>query len=216
MKEYDFEFMRTQYELLQSPQMAERVASALKLGEDLAFFHRESFRFSIYEDIFSVLRRRRSRQLGQESIVRTRPSDIVAANRDVCPVLGSRLVDIAYSDPNPGRAQKIAAAYADAFIASNLDKRFEANSYAKVFLEDQLAQLKVRLEQSEKALLDFGQKQEIVQTNDKESIAETNLASANAALGTLIAERMKNEELWKQLAVGEGDRCASAAHQSGH
>ena len=58
----------------------------------------------------------------------------------------------------------------------------------------------MRLEQSEKALLDFGQKQEIIQTNDKVSIAETNLASANTALGTLIAERMKNEELWKQLA----------------
>ena len=59
--------------------------------------------------------------------------------------------------------------------------------------------MKLRLEQSEKALLDFGQKQEIVQTNDKSSIAETNLASANAALGTLVSERIKNEELWKQL-----------------
>ncbi len=98
-------------------------------------------------------------------------------NRAVQPIVGSRLVDIAYSDPDPARAQRIADAYADAFIASNLDKRFEANSYAKVFLEDQLAQLKVRLEQSEKALLDFGQKEEIVQTNDKASIAETNLAS---------------------------------------
>ena len=59
--------------------------------------------------------------------------------------------------------------------------------------------MKVRLEQSEKTLLDFGRKEEIVQTNDKTSIAETNLAAANGALSTLIAERMKNEELWKQL-----------------
>ena len=120
-------------------------------------------------------------------------------NRAVVPVSGSRLVDITYSDPDPARAQKIAAAFADAYVASNLDKRFQANAYAKTFLEDQLSQLKLRLEQSEKALLDFGQKQEIVQTNDKASIAETNLASANSALSTLVSERMKNEELWKQL-----------------
>src|SRR5262249_46047041 len=41
--------------------------------------------------------------------------------------------------------------------------------------------------------------EEIVQTNDKTSIAETNLAAANGALSALIADRMKNEELWKQL-----------------
>ncbi len=33
----DFEFLRTQYELLQSRAMAERVVSALKLGEDKEF-----------------------------------------------------------------------------------------------------------------------------------------------------------------------------------
>ena len=120
-------------------------------------------------------------------------------NRLVLPIPGSRLVDIVYSDPNAARAQKVAAAFADAFIASNLDKRFQANAYAKTFLEDQLGQLKLRLEKSEKALLDFGQKEQIVQTNDKTSIAEDNLASANTALGNLISERMKNEELWKQL-----------------
>ncbi len=61
--------------------------------------------------------------------------------------------------------KELLAAFADAFIASNLDKRFQANAYAKAFLEDQLTQMKLRLEESEKALLDFGQKEQIVQTN---------------------------------------------------
>ncbi len=76
-------------------------------------------------------------------------------NRAVLPVAGSRLVDITYSDPNPARAQRIAGGFADAFIASNLDKRFQANSYAKVFLEDQLAQLKLRLETIRKSAVGF-------------------------------------------------------------
>ena len=57
----------------------------------------------------------------------------------------------------------------------------------------------LRLERSQKRLLDFAQNEEIVDTNNKASIAETNLASANAALSTLVSERIKNEQLWKQL-----------------
>ena len=41
----DFEFFRTQYELLQSRTMAERVVSALRLGDDENFFEPRNFPF---------------------------------------------------------------------------------------------------------------------------------------------------------------------------
>jgi uncharacterized protein involved in exopolysaccharide biosynthesis len=193
------DFMRTQFELLNGRTMAERVASALKLGEDQDFFRPRSF--SITGAIFKIIGLSGGPGGGtaNKSDREGAAAGIVLGNRAVRPVMGSRLVDIDYSDPNPSRAQRIASAYADAFVASNLDKRFQANSYAKVFLEDQLKTLKLRLEDSEKALIAFGQKEEIVATNDKASIAETNLANANAALGVLISDRIKNEQLWKQL-----------------
>lgn len=197
----DYEFMKTQYELLEGRTMAERVASALKLGDDEDFFRPRQF--SIIGFLRRLLGSRPAAGVqitnGNRANREAAAAGIVLANRMITPVAGSRLVDIGYSDPNPSRAQKVAAAFADAFIASNLDKRFQANAYAKTFLEDQLKQLKLRLEQSERTLLDFGQKEEIVQTNEKSSIAETNLASANAALDAIIAQRIKNEELWKQL-----------------
>ena len=192
-------FMQTQFELLQSRTLAERVASAVKLGDNPSFFQPRGFSIiGFFENLFrfgATPAAQESKKADLQDIA----AFIVLGNRVVRPVLGSRLVDISYSDPDPRRAQQIAAAYGDAFIASNLDKRFEANSYAKVFLEDQLAQLKLRVEASEKTLLDYGQKQEIVQTSDKASIAESNLAGANVALGSLEAERIKNEQQWKQL-----------------
>ena len=124
---------------------------------------------------------------------------IIVANRMVRPVPGSRLVDVIYTDVDPYRAKRIAVAFGDAFISSSLDKRFEANSYAKTFLEDQIKQLKLRLEDSEKALLDFAQMEEIVVVNEKSSITESNLAAANATLGNLASERIKNEQLWRQI-----------------
>jgi capsular exopolysaccharide synthesis family protein len=47
--------------------------------------------------------------------------------------------------------------------------------------------------------LEFAQKEQIVATQDKASIAEANLANASAALGALIADRIKNEQLWRQV-----------------
>src|SRR6185369_12650541 len=106
---------------------------------------------------------------------------------------------ISYSDPSPVRAQSVANAFADAFVATTVDKRFQANASAKIFLEDKIQQLKIRLEDSEKKLLAFAQQQQIIDVNDKTSIAESNLASANAALGNLVSERIKDEQLWRQV-----------------
>jgi polysaccharide biosynthesis transport protein len=197
----DFEFMRTQYELLMGRTIGERVASALKLGEDPDFLKPREF------SILGALRglfASKSPADGQASANReSAATGVVIANRVVRPVSGSRLVDVSYSDPVPTRAQRIVTALADAFINSNLDKRFQANSYAKIFLEDQAKQLKLRLEESEKALLAFGQKEQIVSVTEKSSIAENNLASANATLGSLASERIKNQELWRQVETAK-------------
>ncbi len=128
----------------------------------------------------------------------------VLGNVSIRPVAGTRLVDISYLDADPVRAQRIANAYGDAFINSNLDKRFEATGYAKTFLQDQLKQLKIRLGASEQEMLAFAEREQIVAVNEKSSIAENNLSAANAALGTLISERIKNEQAWRQLEEAKG------------
>ncbi len=48
-------------------------------------------------------------------------------------------------------------------------------------------------------MLDFSEREKMVEVTDKASIAENNLATANAAAGQLISERMKNEQLWRQV-----------------
>lgn len=193
----DAEFLRTQYELLLSRSLAERVTQLARLTEDQEFFRPSSF--SLLATIKGLLRPAKSATPPNEKDRVSGAASIVQQNISVRPIPGSRLVDIYYSDPNPARSQKIAAAYANAFIASNLDKRFEANAYAKAFLEDQIKQLKLRLEQSEKTMLAFAEKEQIVSVGEKSSIIETDLANSNAALGNIARERIKNEQLWRQV-----------------
>ncbi|AGK56637.1 capsular exopolysaccharide family protein [Hyphomicrobium denitrificans 1NES1] len=193
----DNEFLKTQYELLQSRSLAERVASAARLADDPDFIRpREFSLFAMSREFLktSTPNANRSRRALTDAA-----AAIVQRNVSVRPIAGSRLVDVSYSDPDPARSQKIASAYADAFIASNLDKRFEANAYAKTFLEDQIKQLKLKLEQSEKTMLDFAEKEQIVATHQNSSITEADLGNANAALGNVTSERIRNEQLWRQV-----------------
>ena len=138
----DSEFMRTQYQVLQSRTMAERVASALKLGTDADFSKPREF--SLINWVMGMLRGAPSQPNGtvDEAALERGAAGVVLGNRVVSPVAGSRLVDISYSDPVPARAQQIANAYADAVLASTLDKRFQANASAKTFLEDKIAAIK--------------------------------------------------------------------------
>ncbi len=195
----DHEFQRTQFELLKSRSLAERVAAAEKLGEDVEFLKPRNWSAvaNALRSLFAVDDGAAADRGAADR--QRRATALVLAHRRVRPVSGSRLTDVSFSDPSPDRAQRIANAYADAFIADGLDKRIQANAYAKTFLEDQLAELKLRLEESEKALLAFAQKERIVSVAEKTSIAEDNLASANAALGTLVSERIRNEKLWRQV-----------------
>ncbi|MEQ1718408.1 MAG: polysaccharide biosynthesis tyrosine autokinase [Hyphomicrobium sp.] len=202
----DTEFLRTHYELLQSRNLAERVVTSTNLGSDGDFLKPQGF--SLLGAILGIFSRNdatkdasTAKSLAADSHTAV---DSVMANISVRPIPGSRLVDLSYTDPVPGRAQRTANAYADSFIASNLDKRFEVNAYAKTFLEDQLKQLKVRLEESENNLLDFAQKEKILEVTDKSSVVEGNLIAANAALGSLISERVKNEQMWKQVEQTSG------------
>ena len=104
------DFLRTQYELLKSRGMAERVVSALRLAEDTSFLKPRDLSLL---GIFGA-----SGENGPPSAQarHSQAAGIVVKNVTILPVPGSRLVDVSYTDPNPERAQNIANGYADAYI----------------------------------------------------------------------------------------------------
>ncbi len=198
-EEWDYDYLKTEYERLQSLALAKRVVSNLKLADDPDFLkpRRYSIR-GLIADLFRPTPSQADAPIDKASL-KLAAAGVVQGHRRISPVVGTRMVDITYSDPDPGRAQRIVMAYANAYIASNLDKRFEANAYAKAFLQDQLQQLKLRLQTSEKAMLDFAEKEQIIVVSEKSPLAESNLANATAALDTVVSERIKSEQLWKQV-----------------
>ena len=196
------EFMRTQIELLLSRSLAERVVTAARLADEPNLIKsRDISPWAAAGRVFGI--EPATGSTGRAALER-RSHGVVLLNRGVKPVAGSRLVDLSFSDPNPALAQRVANAYGDEYIASTLDKRFQANAYAKTFLEDQVNQLKAKLEEQEKTLLEFAEKEQIIVVNERASIAETNLGAANTALGNLVTERIKHEQQWKLAETANG------------
>jgi succinoglycan biosynthesis transport protein ExoP len=196
----DQEFFQTQYGLLKSWSLSQRVAQAEQLGQDPQFM----------------------KALGLRRPVKPGSDDWVAGYLEgglgVYPVRDSRLVRITFDSPDPQLSARIANAYADNFIHRNLERRYEASSYARDFLEQQLAQLKTKLEDSERQLVAYATQQQIIEVAEPsqgkdstppQSLSATNLGALNTALTSAkanlvgVAERYKAAQSAPGLAAPE-------------
>jgi polysaccharide biosynthesis transport protein len=197
------EFFQTQYELLASRSLAERVVSTLGLANDVEFDTRSTSAVSYVKELVLGGTEKTEVQQNQEELTR-RTVGRLAKMLTVAPVRGSRIVRISIDHPDPSVAQKVANGFGAVFIADNLDRRFEATSYARKFLEERLQQLKQRLQETEVQLVDYAEKQGIIQLDGNKNLISTDLEATNVKLAEARAERVKKELLWKQAQATDG------------
>lgn len=123
------------------------------------------------------------------------------------PVTGSRLARIEYRDRDPALAARVVNTYIDEYIASNLERRFEASSYARTFLERRLAELRTRLETAERELVTYAVESDLIGrvTPGSEGAAGSAPPSPLAALEASLAEATRNRIIAvEQLAALRG------------
>lgn len=200
---FDQEFYQTQYGLLRSRALAERVANRLRVVDDPAFFAR--FR---YTKNLPALHTVGGRYAAQGRAMRLRiAGEILLKNLSVEPVRLSRLVNIGFGSPDAEFSAKVANAWADNFIQTNLERKVQATSYGRDLLERQLVLQKEKLDESQRQLVGYASQQQIinlpVQTNDAKSTAERSivaddLATLNAALAQATAQRIQAEAHYRQ------------------
>ncbi|HZO54173.1 MAG TPA: polysaccharide biosynthesis tyrosine autokinase, partial [Bryobacteraceae bacterium] len=136
---------------------------------------------------------------------------ILADNFAIDPIPESQLVKISYSSPSPALAARITNGFADGFIHTNLERRYDASSYARNFLESQLAKVKGELEKTERQLVAYAQKQGIINTargqdgpgGDTASLSGESLVQLNEALSEAQKKRIVAEERYRNLSGGD-------------
>jgi polysaccharide biosynthesis transport protein len=112
---------------------------------------------------------------------------------EIKPVQQTRLVKIALNTPDPELSARLANAHAQAYIRQGLGLRTRTNEEAQRFLEEKLVELKGRIEQSEAALNRYRRDREIISLDDKENIVVERLADLNKRLTEAEADSIALE-----------------------
>lgn len=191
------EFFQTQYGLLRSRSLAERVVENLGLASSDAALQTLGVEpLPASGSAAEQAARRRRVALG-----------VVQGGLSVTPVRGSRLVSVGFDSPDPVLAARVANGFAENFIQSNLDRKFESSKYAREFLEERIAQTKDRLEAAERQLVAYAANQQIINITEPgdggseggttQSLTASNLVALNGALGEARAARVAAEERWR-------------------
>jgi polysaccharide biosynthesis transport protein len=196
------EFYQTQYELLKSRVLAERVVSSLKLAEEPQLFEPPP---SIMGTIRGfILASADDAQARSDSGRQDWALDAVMSGLSVEPVRSSTIVRISFDSASPVLAQQVANAVAENFITSNLERSFEASENARQFLEERLLELRLRLEESERELVSYAEEKDILLTGSDESLSTVNLTGANSALAAAAKRRLDRELQWRQAEAMGG------------
>lgn len=185
------DYFQTQYELLKTRALAERVAA--KLPENLLPAVYESLAPSSLSRLGAILRGRPARAPAAAPLDPDTLAAFVQQNMRVEPVRNSRLVRVHFDSTQPAFSAIMANAIADAFIAANIDQRFDASAYAKQYLEERLQQLKLKLEDSEKQLVEFAQQEGIVSVDEQQSPAAQEMQRINESLAAAQQRRIEAE-----------------------
>jgi polysaccharide biosynthesis transport protein len=215
---YDPDFSQTQIQLLQSRSLAERVAGDLNLaGSNVLQLLQPPSWSDRLDELLNPGSHRKEVQLGPKGgdgatgstsanalAERRQMAGLIQGGVSVDPIRDSHLVRVSYSSISPTFAARVANAVADSFIASSMDRQFGASSYASKYLEDQLAQLKSRLEESERALVAFAQKENIVPNVDGTSLVGRNLVDLNASVAQAQQQRIRAESRWRGVSAASG------------
>jgi succinoglycan biosynthesis transport protein ExoP len=204
----DQEFYQTQYGLLKSRALSERVAAQLRLVDDPGFFkmfgtREKNSAFDLSNNRYTAAGRAERQRVAGEILLR---------NLSINPTRLSRLVDIAFTSPQASFSARVANAWAENFIQTNLERKVQATSYGRNLLERQLQLQKQRLDQSQRQLVGYASQQEIINLpaqggsngtiTSERSIVADNLAALNTALTQATADRIAAEARYRSGGAG--------------
>ena len=188
------EFFNTQYGLLRSRSLVERIIDSEGLANSNDFIEQMGGEFTAREGETATQQADRRRKM---------ITGLISGNLGVSPERGSRLVRITFSSPSAAVSARMANAIAENFIEANLARKFDASLYVREFLEEQIAETKARLEDTERQLVAYAGDQQIITLSDSDtgagrSLVSTSLGTLNEALGEARVNRIAAEERWRQ------------------
>ncbi len=191
------EYLQTQFEILKSRELAKRVALELNLVNNPEFnpYHVANKQsFSIKEKIFG---------LGEpptESEIESATIDKFWGMVSVAPVRKTQLVKISVESRSAELAATAANAMSKAYVQSQMEARVGMTQQAAAWLSERLGGLKTRLDESERRLQEYRDKNNLVDVKGVDTLVTKELDEITKRLIEAKTRRLEAESVHQQLS----------------
>ncbi|HEX6899494.1 MAG TPA: polysaccharide biosynthesis tyrosine autokinase [Thermoanaerobaculia bacterium] len=193
---WNLEFYPTQYELLHSRGLAERVVRNLELMEDPAF----------------------NPGAGRDGAATAEADDAVLGNLAdqlrgglaVDPVRSTQLVRLSFNSSSPEFAARAVNAFAEAFIDLGVEDRFASAGKASTFLSSQIDKLKEEIQDKESQLQAFSRRSDIVTMDPKSNVTLQRLEALNSQFIDARKYRIEKESAFRQITSAPREALADS------
>jgi succinoglycan biosynthesis transport protein ExoP len=187
---WNLEFYPTQYELLQSRGLAERVVKSLDLMEDPTFnpgAAREGAKSATAE--------------GDQAVLGAL-ADQIRGGLSVEPVRSTQLVQLSFRASSPEFAARAANAFAEAYIDMGVEDRFATAGKASTFLSSQIETLKQEIQDKETQLQAFSRRADIVSMDPATNVTLKRLEALNTQFAEAKKMRIEREAEYHETVTG--------------
>ena len=207
MSMYSADFYETQYELLKSYSLAERVARDMNITSyDQLRGPRDTGTF--IDSIRTLIKGRPSSDEHKDAESEARRPEsfagVLMAGLSVNPIKNSQLTYISFDSQSPTFAARAVNSYAKNFMDMNLEKRIADASYAQTFLAEQIKQVRADLEDSEHRLIEYAREKKIADLDDKLSGYIDQLKTLNQKLLVVESQRIEAQATYEEVKSGKG------------
>lgn len=123
----------------------------------------------------------------------------------------TRMVVVGFENPDPQLAAQVATTLVDNYIDYNFRKKYDATRQASGWMEQQLDELKARVEKSQQVLVQYEREHQIVNINDKENVVMQMLSDLSKDLTVAESERVQKEAFYREVLANRA-QVAALAH----
>jgi len=199
------DYYQTQYKLLTSYSLAERIVNLLELDADPEFSgtgapDRVSQARAWLAGLIDSLRTRPPRRPASDGIS-IAESPIVQRflkKLEIDPVRNTRLARISFLSASPELSAKVANATAENFIQQSIEQKVGATKYAGDYLAKQIEDVRAKLESSDELLQKFAKQKQYLVLDEKQEQTTKQLSLLTDALMKARSDRLAKEALYRQ------------------
>jgi len=120
-------------------------------------------------------------------------------------VRNTRIVSVTYSAQDPQLAARAVNELFDQYVDYTLESRSESTSKAREWLQEQVTDLRGRVEKAQEELVNYSRQNEIIQLGENQTITVERLADLNRRLVEAETDRIRAETLYRLSKEGNID-----------